>query len=343
MKILQIVNPVMPIPPKTIGGVERVVHFLVQDLVQAGHDVTLLAEDTSEPPKGVTFHGVGTYWHQENTVRRVWSHLARYGGRYDVIHNHGRLLFYLPRIWSKAAKVHTWHSGDILVPQLKKFLRLSPRRLAFVPCGQWITKQFEGYGGTWKTIPHGLPSELYRPGLQVDADAPLVMIGRMDPRKGIADGIRVALATGRKLVIAGVIGDQPHEKAWFEENVRRHCDGKQIQFIGPVTDQQKQDLLSRAAAFLLPLHLSEAFGMVMIEALACGCPVIAYDKYSVPEIVREGKNGFLAKDEAEMVQKVKRIGEINRQACRADFDERFTAHRMTERYLELYRQLGAAS
>lgn len=341
MKILQIANPSAPIPPKTVGGTERMVYAMVEELVRLGHDVTLMGEDNSTPPVGVEFHGIGTYWHQENALRRVWEHVARHGARYDVIHNHGRLLFYLPRIWGRAAKVHTWHSGDLLIPQMKRMILLHPRRFAFVPCGAWITERFRPLGGRWVTIPNGLREDLYRPRFEVEDDAPLVIMGRMDPRKGFSDAIRVARAAGRRLVIAGTIGDQPHEKAWFEENVQRYCDGRQIQFVGPVDDRQKQDLLSHAAAFLLPLHLSEAFGLVMIEALACGTPVIAYNKYSVPEVVRDGVNGFLAEDEQDMIAKVRRLGEIDRRHCRRDFDERFTSKVMARRYVELYHQLGA--
>jgi glycosyltransferase involved in cell wall biosynthesis len=341
MKILQIVNPCSPVPPTNVGGTERVVYAIVEELVRQGHEVTLLAEDNSHPPAGVEFHGIGTYWHQEKTVRKVWSHLVRYGDRYDVIHNHGRLLFFLPRLWGKAVKVHTWHFGELLVGQVKKLLRLHPRRFAFAPCGAWIADRYRHLGGEWVPIPNGLAADQYQPRFQVDADAPLVIVGRMDPRKGLPDAIRVAKATGRRLVIAGRIGDQPDEKAWFEEAVHRHCDGRQIQFIGPVDDRQKQDLFAGAAAFLMPLHLSEAFGLVMIEAMACGCPVIGYNKYSVPEVVKEGINGFLAEDEADMVRKVGRLGEIDRRNCRRDFEERFASKVMVGRYLDLYRRLGA--
>ncbi|MFA5976137.1 MAG: glycosyltransferase [Elusimicrobiota bacterium] len=342
MNILQIVNPVLPIPPKTMGGTERIVQALLRELVRAGHNVTLLAEDGSTPPAGVEFHGIGTYWHQEKTVRRVWEHLIGHGSRYDVIHNHGRLLYFLPRLWGRAAKVHTFHFGDLQLPQLRRFLSLHPRRFAFTPCGAWIAERYRGFGGEWIPVHNGLAIDQFQPKVTVGTDAPLAIIARMDPRKGVPSAIRVARATGRRLVIAGVIGDQPDEKAWFEENVLKECDGEQIRFIGPVDDRQKQDLLANAAAYLLPLQGSEAFTVMMIEALACGCPVIGFNRYCLPELVKEGVNGFLAQDENDMAGKVRRLGEIDRRNCRRDFEERFSSKVMAEKYQDLYRRLGAS-
>ena len=339
MKILQIVNPAVPIPPKTMGGAERIVHGLITELHHLGHKVTLLAEDNSEPPDGIEFIGIGTYWHQEDTVRRVWQHLVQHGRRYDAIHNHGRLLYYLPRIWGAAAKVHTFHFGELQERQLRQFLGLRPRRFAFAPCGHWISERYRHFGGSWRPVHNGLPQDLYAPNYAVDDQAPFVCIGRMDPRKGIPQSIEVARRTGRKLIIAGVIGDQPHEKSWFEENVRRHCDGDQIRFIGPVDDKQKQVLLSNAAALLLPIQGSEAFTVVMIEALACGCPVVGFNKYCIPELVKDGVNGLLADDLEDMIEKVAHLGKIDRRNCRQDFEDRFTARSMAIRYQSLYEDL----
>lgn len=342
MKILQIANPSVSIPPTTVGGVERIVHALVVELQRLGHEITLLAEDDSRPPPGVEFHGIGTYWKQERTNRLVWDHLLRHGGRYDVIHNHGRLKFFLPRLWGRAAKVHTFHIGELLVPNIRRFVSLRSRNFSFAPCGNWIGEKFSHLGGRWTTVNNGIPADLYRPNFRVAADAPLVVVARMGPAKGIADAIRVARRTNRKLVIAGRVGDQPHEKKWFADEVERHCDGRQITFIGPVTDREKQDLIANAAAVLLPIGASEAFNVFMIEALACGTPVIGYDLYCIPELVRDGYNGFLARDEDDMVAKVGRLDEIDRHRCRLDFDAHFSAEVMARRYLDLYRSLGAS-
>jgi glycosyltransferase involved in cell wall biosynthesis len=339
MRILQVVNPAMPVPPTTVGGAERIVHALVCELVRRGHEVTLLAEDNSKPPAGVEFHGIGTYWHQEDTVRAVWAHLARHGSRYDAIHNHGRLLFHVPRIWGGAAKVHTFHFGELQVPQVRRFLRLRPRRFTFAPCGEWIRDAYRHLGGRWAPVANGLPEDLYRPSTEVGPDAPLVSIGRMDPRKGAPQAIEVARRTGRRLKIAGVVGDQPHEKAWFEEHVLRHCDGRRIEFVGPVDDLGKEALLREAAALILPIQGSEAFTVVMIEALACGCPILGFARYCIPQAVEHGRNGFLSADLDEMTRQVALLAGIDRRECRRVFDERFTARTMADRYLELY---GAA-
>ena len=242
----------------------------------------------------------------------------------------------MPRVWGRAAKVHTFHFGELQVPQVRRFLSLQPRNFVFAPCGAWIARKYSGLGGAWTSVPNGLPTDLYVPRFDVSSDAPLVSLGRMDPRKGAPQAIEVARRTGRRLIIAGVIGDQPHEKEWFEQHVRRHCDGKQIQFVGPVTDGEKQELLGSAAAVLLPIQGSEAFTVVMIEALACGCPVIGFDQYCIPELVTDGYNGFLAADLDEMVLKVQRLGEIDRRNCRRDFEERFSSGIMAAKYVDLY-------
>jgi glycosyltransferase involved in cell wall biosynthesis len=340
LRILQIANPSVSIPPTDVGGVERIVHALIVELQRLGHEITLLAEDSSRPPHGVEFHGIGTYWKQEKTTRLVWSHLARFGSRYDVIHNHGGLKFFLPRIWGRSAKVHTFHIGELLVPNVRRFLSLRPRRFSFVPCGHWIEDKFVHLGGRWETINNGIPADLYRPNFNVPSDAPLVIVSRMAPSKGISTAINVALKSNRKLVLAGRIGDMPHEKEWFREEVERFCDGRQITFVGPVTDREKQELLANAAAVLLPIQASEAFNVFMIEALACGTPVIGYDLYCIPELVKDGQNGFLARNEGEMIAKVGRLGEIDRRNCRRDFEERFTSEIMARRYVELYGKLG---
>lgn len=341
MRILQIANPSVSIPPKTVGGVERIVHALIVELQRLGHEVTLMGEDSSQPPEGVAFHGIGTYWHQEETTRQVWRHLISEGSRYDVIHNHGRLKFFLPRIWGRAAKVHTFHIGELLVPNVRQFAALRPRHFAFAPCGRWIEEKFSRIGGRWETVNNGIPAELYRSNFNVAADAPLVIVSRMGPSKGISAAINIALKTRRRLILAGRIGDMPHEQEWFRDNVARYCDGRRITFIGPVTDREKQDLLASAAAVLLPIQASEAFNVFMIEALACGTPVIGYDSYCIPELVTDGYNGFLAKDEDEMVIKVGRLDEIDRRNCRRDFEARFTAEIMARRYVDLYQALGA--
>jgi glycosyltransferase involved in cell wall biosynthesis len=343
VRILQIVNPATPIPPVTMGGGERIVYSLIVELQRLGHEVTLLGEDTSQPPAGVEFHGIGTYWHQERTVATVWKHLATHGHRYDAIHNHGRLLFFLPRIWGSATKVHTFHFGDLQLTQVRAFLRLQPRNFVFAPCGAWIARKYSNLGGTWTSVHNGLPADLYVPQFSVAADAPLVSLGRMDPRKGAPQAIEVARRAGRKLIIAGVVGDQPHEKEWFEQHVLRHCDGDQIRFIGPVTDSEKQTLIGNAAAILLPIQGSEAFTVVMIEALACGCPVIGFNQYCIPELVRDGYNGFLATDIDDMVLKVARLHEIDRRDCRRDFEERFSATVMAGRYVDLYARRSASA
>jgi len=338
MNILQIVNPVMPIPPKAAGGIERIVYALCMELLQLGHHVTLLAQDDSKLPSDIRFHPIGRYAEYQKTLKAVWKFMVQEGKSYDVIHNHGRLIYFLPRLWGHAAKVETFHGGELVVQNLKRWASLHPTHFTYVPCGDWITQKFGSLGGRWKTVHNGLPKDLYTANMTLADDAPLLIMARLGPAKGFSAAIRIARATGRRLWIAGRIGDYPHEKKWFEESVLKHCDGQQISYIGEIDDVQKQKFISQSAAVLLPVEASEAFTVVMIEALACGTPVVGYNRYCLPELIQEGYNGFLANDEADMIEKVKRLPELNRRNCRKDFEERFTSRRMAEDYVRIYEE-----
>lgn len=334
MKILQILNPSGPIPAKTIGGKERIVQYLIDGLVEEGHDVTLLGHDDSKPSEGVKFEGIGTYETQEEAQRKVWKHLLK--NNYDVIHNHGRLLYFLPVIWSKVRKVHTFHMGELGITPLKRFISLAPKNFAFAPCGNWIKETYQNIGGKWTTINNGIPADMYCYKQNDPFDLPLVVISRMTATKGIAEAIKIAMAANKGLIIAGEIGDEVHEREWFEDKILKYCDGDKIKFIGPVDDGQKQKLLTNASALLLPVQTSEAFNTTMIEANACGCPVISFNKYCFPEFVENGINGFLGETLADLVDSVNKIHLIDRTKCRQVFENKYTSRTMVQNYLKLY-------
>ncbi|HMO83881.1 MAG TPA: glycosyltransferase [Lacipirellulaceae bacterium] len=189
-------------------------------------------------------------------------------------------------------------------------------------------------GGVWEPVHHGLNINSYSATLSVPADAPIVHLGRLGARKGTREAVDVCQLIGRPLVLAGTVADE--EKRWFSTEILSRCDGGNVRYIGPVTDREKQDLLGSAGALLLPIEFPEAFGLVAIEALACGCPVIAYSRYSMPEIVTHGVNGFLATTRKELIDAVQRTSEIDRRQCRRSFEQCFTVSHMAQRYLNLY-------
>jgi glycosyltransferase involved in cell wall biosynthesis len=185
------------------------------------------------------------------------------------------------------------------------------------------------------TILHGMPEALLHP---VPAEqAYFAFLGRISPEKGIVDAIRIARACGVKLKVAAKIGEE--DLPFHEEVVAPLLDGPGVEFIGEIDDSHKPGFLSGAKALLFPIAWPEPFGLVMIEAMACGCPVIAYRRGSVPEVIEDGRTGFIVDDVAGAVAAAGRLGALDRAAVRRRFEERWTARRMAEDYLALYRRL----
>lgn len=334
MKILQIANPAIPLPAKTVGGTERIIQYLIEELANQDHEVTFMGHNDSVLPPGVKLIKTGTYLDREKTIKTIWRNLLTH--QYDVIHNHGRLLYFLPVIWGKTKKIHTFHMGDLDGQGLKKFIKMRPHNMTFTPCGAWITEKYKSWGSKWQTVNNGLPKDKYFSVNQIATDAPLVLMSRIGATKGVSEAIDIAKSTGKKLVIAGKVGDYPHEIEWFETQIRPRCDGEQIKFIGTVNDEQKQTLLSTALALLIPVQNSEAFNTTMIEANACGCPVISYNRYCFPEFITDGVNGFLGENVDDLAEAVGRLSQIDRANCRKTFEDNYTSRIMTDNYLKLY-------
>ncbi len=325
----------MPFPPTTIGGTERIVQYLIDELVKRGHEVTLMGHSDSIVQKGVKLIPIGNYSDQKNAVKKIWRHLL--SKKYDVIHNHGRLIYFLPKIWSKTRKIHTFHMAELETSSFLRFLALNPTNLTFSPCGKWIQDKSVHLNGNWNYVNNGLPEHLYTfEQKTILPDAPLIIICRMGKTKGVMDAISLAKATNRRLIIAGKVGDYAHEIAWFNQYVLAECDGEKIKFIGEVNDKQKNTLLNEAAALLIPTIDSEAFNTTMLEANACGCPVISYNKFCFDEYIVNGINGFKGETFEDLVSAVNNIQEIDRAMCREVFEKNYTSAHMTDHYLKLY-------
>lgn len=335
MKILQIVNPAIPFPADTVGGTERVVQYLMEELLKKGHDITLMGHSRSVVPKGVRLIPIGTFQDKKNTTKIIWKHLLTH--KYDVVHNHGRFIYFLPIIWNKVKKIHTLHLADIGERTFTRFFKLKPRNLILSPCAQWIQEKYEGYVGKWQYVNNGIPKNLYKfENLAVNNKTALTIIGRMSEGKGIVEAIQIARRSNKRLRIAGKIGDNHDEITWFNENILAECDGDHIKYIGPVNDRQKQSLLSSSLALLMLSKDSEAFNLTMLEANACGCPVITYNRYFPKIFIKEGINGFKSETDIELIDKIARLSEINRESCRKDFEQNYTSAMMTKNYLKLY-------
>jgi glycosyltransferase involved in cell wall biosynthesis len=193
--------------------------------------------------------------------------------------------------------------------------------------------------GRWRAIFNGIALSRYRFVEAVPMDAPLVFLGKIEPMKGVHDAIAIARTAERRLVIAGTRAEAGPDAEYFEREIAPHIDGRQVTFVGPVDDTQKSELLGGACALVFPTHWEETFGLVMVEAMACGTPVIGFARGAVPEVVRDGVNGYLCRSVEEAVAAVKRMDLIDRGAVRADCEARFSDSDMVSAYESLYQDM----
>ncbi|WP_439697058.1 glycosyltransferase family 4 protein [Mucilaginibacter sp. AW1-7] len=340
MKIAIIVNPLIPVPPEQYGGIERIVFMLIQELTQKGHVVTLYAHENSGPNcQLVGYRESATYGIRD--FIRINSLTAGIAfQRFDLVHTFGRMsniAFLMPLGLPKVVS----YQLPPTVAQVKKAIQIARKNsLHFTACSDHIARQLGGIAKV-TTIYNGVGMDDYAFNGQVPPDAPLVFLGRIQQEKGTDIAIQVALKTGRRLIIAGNIPDERHHRQYFEEQVAPFIDRQQIRYIGPVNNAQKNELLRNARAMLMPVTWDEPFGIVMAEALACGTPVIGFNRGAVPEVITNGINGFVCETLEGMITAVDRSGEIDRRKCRAVAEERFSSGVLAGQYEQLYREITA--
>ena len=336
MKIAITVDPEIPVPPVLYGGIERIVDMLVRSLVARGHDVTLIANPASKPPCALVPWTGKSSLSRTDTLRNA-AMLTRTVmlGRFDLVHSFSRVAYMLPILPLPIPKLMTYQR-DISRRSIELGHRLSRGTLQFSAISEWMMQGVKDVG-SWYLVPNGVPLNVYDFKPTVAADAPLVFLGRVEEIKGPHVAIEVAKRTGIPLVIAGNI---PTEyKGWFEANVAPHIDDKLVRYVGPVNDAQKNELLGRARAFLMPILWEEPFGIVMAEAMACGTPVLGFRRGAVPEIVADGETGFVVDTTDELVAAVQRVGSIDRSGVRRRCETHFSGERICNAYLEVYRSM----
>jgi glycosyltransferase involved in cell wall biosynthesis len=339
MRIAQVAPLTEAIPPKLYGGTERVVSWLTEELVALGHDVTLFASGDS-----TTKARLEAIWPRalrlDGKVRDPMAlHMAmleqvyQRADQFDILHFH---LDYFPfSLFSRNATpfITTLH-GRLDLPEHQvvfdvfnraPVISISDAQRGPVPNANWID-----------TIYHGLPADLLRP--RPVKPGYLAVLGRMAPEKAVDRAIHIARRAGMPLKIAAKV--DPVDRQYFEHEIRPLLELPGIDYIGEISDAEKSEFLSGAIGLLMPIDWPEPFGLVMIEAMACGTPVLAYPGGSVPEIVEDGLTGFIVNNEAEAVDAVRRLPSLSRPQIRARFEERFTARRMAMDYLSLYRHMA---
>jgi glycosyltransferase involved in cell wall biosynthesis len=339
MRIAQIAPLHEAVPPKLYGGTERVVSFLTEELVAMGHDVTLFASGDSK-----TSAKLQAVWPRalrlDTSIRdTVAPHMLlmeavrRQVDQFDMLHFH---MDYWPfSLFSRQRTpfLTTMHGRLDLAELQATFDRFPGVPLVSISDAQRRALPQSRFLGT---VLHGLPAGLLTPG--PGTPSYLAFLGRMSPEKGPDRAIRIARACGIPLRMAAKVDKA--DEAYFESVIRPMLAAPGVEMIGEINEAQKGDFLRGAQALLMPIDWPEPFGLVMIEAMACGTPVIAMGCGAVPEIVDDGVTGFIVPDEAGAVTAVGRLGELSRAAVRARFEARFTARRMAEDYVALYHTLA---
>jgi glycosyltransferase involved in cell wall biosynthesis len=261
-------------------------------------------------------------------------------GRFDLVHSFSRVAYLLPILPLSIPKLMTYQR-PIARRSVVLGHAISRGSLWFSAISDWMMRHVRDCG-TWRLVFNGVPLETYDYRADPGPDAPLVFLGRVEGIKGPHLAIDVARRTGKRLIVAGNVPSE--HRAWFDKEIAPRVDGRQIQYIGPVDDAQKNLLLGSAGALLMPIVWDEPFGIVMAEAMACGTPVIGTRRGAVPEVVQHGVTGFVETSLEGMVSAVRRIDEIDRRACRRRVENLFSDAAVVDAYLEVYLEmLGSPS
>ena len=348
MRIAITADPYLPVPPTLYGGIERVIDLLVRELVTRGHEVTLIAHPESRTPARLVAYGRPPHlgWPARAAeLAQVGAALWTARHNVDVVHSFGRLAALLPVLpLRRLPKVQSYQRDGVPWTSVRRAMRLARGSLAFTGCSKSVYRAApanRSVGGEWRTIFNGVDVGRYVCRLSVAPDAPLMFLGRLDPIKGAHHAIAIARASGRRLIIAGNQVTTGPDTGYFNARIAPHLDGDRVQYVGPVDDAAKNTWLGTAAALLMPIEWEEPFGIVMAEACACGTPVVAFARGSVPEVVREGVNGFACRTIEEAVAAVTNLPAIDRAGVRADCEARFSSRVIVDQYERLYESMAA--
>jgi glycosyltransferase involved in cell wall biosynthesis len=333
LHIAIIADPEIPVPPILYGGIERIINSLIIELKQKGHRVSLFAHPGSKTVADKQYNYTSAQQNITGLLGNTLSVSRLLFSKPDIIHSFGRLAYLSALLPTGIPKIMSYQREPTL-SQIQKSMKISAKgSLMFTGCSNYITDQITPFAPA-ATVYNSVSMDDYTFHSEVKNDAPLVFLGRIEQIKGTHHAITIARQANKKLVIAGNIPD--YAQAYFNDQINPFINGEQITYIGPVNDEQKNNLLGSAAAFLMPIEWNEPFGIVMAEALACGTPIVALKGGSTTEVVINGYNGFLCDDVNEMVSAVQNINIIDRKNCRDDTEKRFSSTVMASAYESLY-------
>jgi glycosyltransferase involved in cell wall biosynthesis len=328
------------VPPRFYGGTERIVSYLTEELVAQGHDVTLFASGDSRTKARLVPVCPRSLRLAPGCIDQLAHHIVmlervlQQAHEFDVIHFHVDYLHFPLSRMHDYAHITTLHGRlDIpdLVPIYEEFAEIP---LVSISDSQRSPLRHANWQAT---VYHGLPRQLYR--FRSERGSYLACLGRISPEKGVDRAIEIARQVGIPLRIAAKVDKVDRE--YFESVIEPLLHDPLVEYIGEIGDDQKDEFLGNAQALLFPIDWPEPFGLVMIEAMACGTPVIAYASGSVPEVMEEGRTGFIVQEVEDAVAAVRRLPQLSRARCREVFERRFTATRMARDYLDVYERLIA--
>lgn len=334
MKILLTADPDLPVPPPFYGGIERIIDTLAGQYAARGHTVLLAAHaDSSCRHAAKYFPWPGrTSVNRADTLKNAaFLHKTFRAERPEVVHSFSRLLYLYPLLPARNARVLQSYQRAIHPRSTQLATWLWGARLQFSACASHLFQRLP-VKSRFRTIYNFTDTTYYTPISEPSGDY-LLFLGRLEPVKGPAEAVQLALKTNRRLILAGNI--PPGWLPYFEKKIQPFLEPGRIEYVGPVQNDQKRALLRHAAALLFPICWEEPFGIVMAESLACGVPVLAFNRGAVPEVLEQGVNGFICESTQEMEAAIHRIHEIDRRDCRMSAEKRFSADRAAEAYLQL--------
>ena len=337
MKIAQVSPLYESVPPKMYGGTERVVHFLTEELVRQGHEVTLFASKDSVTTAKLVSCCERALRLDTGCLDQLAPHVLQLEmvqqmiDEFDIIHYHiDHIHFPLVRR-AETPSLTTIH-GRMDIPEYKNLYKefddiplasISHSQRRPLPNARWIGNVY-----------HGLPEDLYH--FRENEGKYLAFLGRISPEKGIDRAIGIAKQAGIPLKVAAKVGKADED--YYQKEIKPLMQDPLIEFIGEIGEHEKNDFLGNAIATLFPINWPEPFGLVMTESMACGTPVIAYANGSVNEIIDDGKSGYIIESQEEALKAIRQLHKIDRKECRKTFERRFSVKRMTEDYISIYEQ-----
>lgn len=338
MRIAQVAPLIESVPPKNYGGTERIVSYLTEELVEQGHDVTLFASgDSVTSAKLISVVDTAlrsNFRHFEQVGFHILmlERVYKLASQFDLIHFHIDLLHFSASRFIPSPHITTLH-GRLDLPYLpiifKEFndiplISISNNQRKPLPFANWQA-----------TVYNGIPEKTYT--FNPDPDGYLAFLGRISPEKGIKQAIEIAIRSEQTLLVAAKIDKGDEE--YYRHEIKPLLAHPLIEYIGEINDREKNKFLGNAKALLFPIDWPEPFGLVMIEAMACGTPVIAFNCGSVPEIMVHGEAGFIVQSVDDAVASLEKIDTISRRRCRYIYERQFSANKMTNRYLDVYQTM----